>query len=174
MEFAYVKATEGISVSDKLFAQNWGAMKTAGILRGAYDFFHTASSQRTRPISSLKSRATYQRATCRHHWTWKKPAKLTNKWPDIPSAERIDLVLRWLTKVEAATGMKTVIYTRQGWVNDKLPGAEALKDRPLWVADYKSTQTPVIPPQWPTWTFWQFSETRTVLGVNSKMASPQT
>jgi lysozyme len=65
--------------------------------------------------------------------------------------------------------MKTVIYTRKGWVNDNLPGAEALKDRPLWVADYKSTQTPVIPPQWPTWTFWQFSETGTVLGVNSKV-----
>jgi lysozyme len=29
--------------------------------------------------------------------------------------------------------------------------------------------TPVIPPQWPTWTFWRFSETGTVLGVNSKV-----
>jgi hypothetical protein len=37
-----------------------------------------------------------------------------NEWPDIPSAERIDLVLRWLRKVEAATGMKAATYTRKG------------------------------------------------------------
>ena len=37
------------------------------------------------------------------------------------------------------------------------------------MADYKSTQTPVIPPQWPTWTFWQFSETGSVFGVNNKV-----
>ena len=37
-----------------------------------------------------------------------------NEWPDIPSAERIDLVLRWVRKVESVTGMKAVTYTRKG------------------------------------------------------------
>lgn len=130
MEFACVKATEAISVSDKLFAQNWGAMKTAGIMRGAYHFFHPAHRPRTRPIISLKSWATYQQAPCRHHWTWKKPAKLTTS------------------------------------AGHPFGGA----DRPgLAVAHYKSTQTPAIPPQRPTWTFWQFSETGSVFGVNNRV-----
>jgi lysozyme len=54
-------------------------------------------------------------------------------------------------------------------VKDNLPGAEALKDHPLWVADFKSAELPLIPAQWSTWTFWQFSETGTVPGINSKV-----
>ena len=62
----------------------------------------------------------------------------------MPPERRIDLVLRWLKKVENATGMKTVIYTLKGCVKDYLPGAESVKDHPLWVADFKSTDTPRI------------------------------
>jgi lysozyme len=44
IEFAYVKASEGVTVTDSRFAQNWKAMKEAGVMRGAYHFFHPASS----------------------------------------------------------------------------------------------------------------------------------
>jgi GH25 family lysozyme M1 (1,4-beta-N-acetylmuramidase) len=37
------------------------------------------------------------------------------------------------------------------------------------VADFESTETPLIPSQWSTWTFWQFSETGTAPGINSKV-----
>jgi hypothetical protein len=66
--------------------------------------------------------------------------------------------------------MRTVIYTRKGWVKDNLPGAEALKDHPLWVADFQSPDTPRIPAQWAAWTFWQFTETGTVPGVGSAIS----
>ena len=38
--FAFAKATEGTATIDKMFATNWPAMKNAGLLRGAYHFFH--------------------------------------------------------------------------------------------------------------------------------------
>jgi len=44
IEFAHVKASEGVAMTDSRFAQNWKAMKEAGVMRGAYHFFHPASS----------------------------------------------------------------------------------------------------------------------------------
>jgi GH25 family lysozyme M1 (1,4-beta-N-acetylmuramidase) len=38
--FAFIKATEGTSLEDKLFASNWSGARNAGLLRGAYHFFH--------------------------------------------------------------------------------------------------------------------------------------
>src|SRR5260370_25639255 len=41
--FAFAKASEGKSVADVYFADNWSALRAAGILRGAYHFFHPAT-----------------------------------------------------------------------------------------------------------------------------------
>src|ERR1700761_4245634 len=55
--FAFAKASEGMSVPDLYFADNWSGMKKAGILRGAYHFFHPAVTPRRRLRSfSIASR----------------------------------------------------------------------------------------------------------------------
>ena len=41
--FAFAKASEGASVSDLYFADNWSAIRAAGMLRGAYHFYHPAT-----------------------------------------------------------------------------------------------------------------------------------
>ena len=38
--FAFIKATEGTNLEDKSFASNWSGAQNAGLLRGAYHFFH--------------------------------------------------------------------------------------------------------------------------------------
>src|SRR5512143_4019056 len=38
--FVFVKATEGDSYQDPTFDDNWFGAKSAGLLRGAYHFFH--------------------------------------------------------------------------------------------------------------------------------------
>src|SRR5258708_25064270 len=40
MAFAFVKATESTGSTDSQLSVNWPAMKTAGIIRGAYHYFH--------------------------------------------------------------------------------------------------------------------------------------
>src|SRR5438067_4311670 len=37
--FAFIKATEGLGNTDKLFKRNWKKTKEAGVTRGAYHFF---------------------------------------------------------------------------------------------------------------------------------------
>ena len=39
-KFGIVKATEGTGYTDSSFAANWAAMPKAGVIRGAYHFFH--------------------------------------------------------------------------------------------------------------------------------------
>ena len=39
VQFAFVKASEGMTLIDTLFCDNWAAMKAADIRRGAYHFF---------------------------------------------------------------------------------------------------------------------------------------
>lgn len=41
--FAFIKATEGVTLEDKAFASNWTGARTAGVLRGAYHFFHPSA-----------------------------------------------------------------------------------------------------------------------------------
>jgi len=36
----FIKATEGTSLEDKSFASNWAGAQAAGLLRGAYHFYH--------------------------------------------------------------------------------------------------------------------------------------
>ncbi|HEY5241913.1 MAG TPA: GH25 family lysozyme, partial [Polyangiaceae bacterium] len=38
--FAFIKFSEGVSYTSASFAADWAGAKTAGILRGAYHYFH--------------------------------------------------------------------------------------------------------------------------------------
>jgi hypothetical protein len=42
--FGFAKATEGDTLEDSTFAANWAGMKSAGVVRGAYHFFHPSES----------------------------------------------------------------------------------------------------------------------------------
>jgi GH25 family lysozyme M1 (1,4-beta-N-acetylmuramidase) len=50
--FGIAKATEGASFTDSEFATNWPAMKSAGVVRSAYHFFHCDSDPTTQATSS--------------------------------------------------------------------------------------------------------------------------
>ncbi len=39
LDFAYIKATEGVFTVDAMFRRNWVKAKDAGLARGAYHFF---------------------------------------------------------------------------------------------------------------------------------------
>jgi lysozyme len=39
IRFVYIKAAEGVTLTDRDFARNWAAAASAGLRRGAYQFF---------------------------------------------------------------------------------------------------------------------------------------
>jgi len=78
---------------------------------------------------------------------------------------RVPLVLTWLERVEAALGLRPILYTRRGFVQTYFPDPGQLTDYLLWVAHYTGKPAPDVPAGWQDWTFWQFSETGTVPGI---------
>jgi lysozyme len=156
--FAFAKATDGITYVDPEFATNWAAMKSAGLLRGAYHFFEPtddAESQANNFLSAVSL------------GSGDLPAVLDVEITGgVSSAELWSGVSTWLQAVQESTGKQPILYIAPDFWNDNSPDL-ALTSYPLWLADYAST--PTLPDGWTTWKFWQHSETGTVSGVSGSV-----
>ncbi len=168
--FAIMKATEGKTWTDPSFHENWIGAKTAGLLRGAYCYFH--------PDQDPKSQADCFVST----------VKAENDDGELPpildledagklgAAKIISQTKIWLDGVEAAFGRKPMIYSGISFLNTSFsvlgggPPSWA-KDYPFWLAWYPYTYTdgmiPSMPRGWFNWTFWQYSEKGSVNGINA-------
>ncbi|HEY8383673.1 MAG TPA: GH25 family lysozyme [Microvirga sp.] len=159
-QFAFIKATEGGDHLDDRFMENWTGAKRAGVPRGAYHFVY-----------------------------WCRPAHEQAEWfkqnvPQDPDALPPVLDLEWnnhsscpqhvpkevalekarvlLNAMEAHTGKRPIIYTDINFHRDVLEGA--FNDYPYWLRS-----TAAEPEQRYNnrrWTFWQFTTTGRVPGVN--------
>jgi lysozyme len=154
IEFAFAKATDGLTWTDPQFAVNWPAMKAAAILRGAYHFFEPADDAAAQAQFFLQ---TVQLAS-----------------GDLPPALDVETagtsgtvpwagVETWLQTVAAATGVQPFLYIDPTFAAEY--GAPAsLAAYPLWIADYDVAQ-PTLPAGWSTWLIWQHTQSGTVPGV---------
>ena len=160
MRFAFIKATEGTDKLDPDFEKNWSDAKSANIIRGAYHFFRPnqeAAAQATHFIQHVRLEA--------------------GDLPPVLDIENVvgakvpaDLALRiriWLELIEQMTGRKSIIYTSPNFWNEHL--TDEFGEYPLWLANYEIPSPTVIPKGWKTWTFWQYSEQATVVGIDGKV-----
>ena len=80
-------------------------------------------------------------------------------------------MVSWITRfdaeIRAKTGQEPVIYTPPPWWQTCTGGVANFRQLPLWVPDYTSKSSPVLPPGWANWAFWQYSSTGTVSGIQS-------
>ncbi|HEX8187839.1 MAG TPA: GH25 family lysozyme [Pyrinomonadaceae bacterium] len=155
--FAFAKATEGTGVTDPFFAANWAGMKAAGLLRGAYHFFRAAEPAAAQAAHFL-STVGFEPGDL--------PPVLDIEVNDgVTGGPLVGGVQTWLDAVEPAAGATPVIYTNTPFwdahINDQF-GSD-----PLWVAHYTSAPAPSpLPAGWAVWTFWQYSQSIHVNGVN--------
>jgi len=170
--YIFAKATEGDSYADPTFDDNWRGAKTAGLLRGAYHFFHCnvdPKRQANKFMDYVKSM----------NDSAELPSVLDLETNDgQPKEKIISRVKIWLDLVEAAFNRKPIIYSRAIFLQDFLsevgggPPAWA-KDYPLWLAQYPNVYVegsqPALPRGWYSWTFWQYSQTGRVNGINAKV-----
>jgi len=155
IQFAFAKATEGITWSDPEFATNWAGMKTAGILRGAYHFFE--------PDDDAAQQAEFFLQTVQLE-SGDLPPALDVETAAATSAELWQGVQTWLEQVAAATGTTPILYMSPDFADDNdVPSS--LAAYPLWVADY-GVEQPTLPQGWTTWLLWQSSEDGTVAGID--------
>src|SRR5216684_2415566 len=102
--FAFAKASEGASVKDMYFADNWVGMKTAGLLRGAYHFFHPSTDAQVQADLFLQVLASANGGSPLLA-QGDLPAALDLEVADgVAPADIIAGAAQWLAAVQAATG----------------------------------------------------------------------
>lgn len=158
--YCFVKATEGVQSRDPMFAKNWAAMKSVGIIRSAYHFFIASKDPKVQANNFL--------GLTRSVWDTNDlpPVLDLEKNHGIGANEVIDKAGIWLDTVEASIGRRPIIYTFPSFWNEALGNSPRLgANYRLWIAHY-GTNNPWVPGGWKSWTFHQYSESGTVPGVS--------
>jgi lysozyme len=158
--FAFVKATEGVSVVNPFFAADWAGVRSAGLYRGAYHYARPDLSARD-ALAEAENFATVVGAIS-------SPGDLPpvldlESDGGLDAAALVEWTQTFLTAVQEATGRTPIIYTYPSFWANRMGGSTAFTDYPLWIAHY-GLATPTIAP-WARWTFWQHSSTGTVSGI---------
>jgi lysozyme len=163
--FAFAKASEGVTGTDPAFAVNWTGMKAAAIPRGAYHFFHPATSAAAQADHFLQVVGALAPGDLPPMLDLEETMTSPEEWDTVAAGGRVALVLTWLERVEAALGLRPILYTRSGFVEQYLPDPGTLTSYRIWVAQYTSAPAPIVPTGWPDWILWQYSQTGRVSGI---------
>jgi lysozyme len=144
--FAFVKATEGVSIKDSAFAHNWQTMKAVGVIRGAYHFFHPHTSDPVQQAKEfLKTLGKLQPGDL-------PPVLDIEVTDNVKNQVVINAAKQWLAEVEKALlqqtqkPIKPIIYTSPSFW-EQLGNPSDFANYPLWIAHY-GTQNPSIPGPW--------------------------
>jgi lysozyme len=158
--FAFARISDGTTHPDDRFAANWPGMKSAGIVRGAYQYFRASEdpvAQANLVVSALTSAGGLVAGDL--------PVVADVETADGQTSAVIETKLKtWLGAIEKATGKQPLIYTSVGtWPVT----SNAFAGYTLWVANYGVT-CPAMPTGWSKWLFWQTSATGTTKGIPIK------
>ena len=153
IDFAFIKATEGLDDVDPRFRQNWQESGAAGLLRGAYHFLH--------PNLDAAKQAAHFLSVVSLDEDALPPALDVEVTNGVGPAALTACVQTWLDTVAAAVHCKPVVYTDPWFWRENV--AANLDTYPLWLACYAAQ--PELPPGWQCWTFWQHSQGGRVAGI---------
>ena len=152
VQFAFIKATEGVTLRDSRFQRNWRGAQAAGIYRGAYHYFQP----------------NYDAAKQANLFTRTVPLTAGDLPPvlDVEHAQFHDVarmrqgVAIWLRLVERHYGVRPILYSNYSFYQRHLAGH--FDKYPLWLAHYEVDQ-PRLPPG--KWLIWQHSDEAYVPGI---------
>lgn len=173
VSFAFARATIGGHQTDSKFADNWPGMLNAGLIRGAYHFFWPLTPWQEQADNLITTIGSLQHGDLPPALDLEEAVLNADPqhdtWEDIPFDQRLPIIQNWIHAVNQALHIKPVVYTRQNFIENLLGnGVEQLSGSLLWVSHYNVSR-PKIPSAWDTWTWWQFTETDKVSGINGNV-----
>jgi lysozyme len=152
--FAFARVSDGLDVVDERFAENWAAMKRAGIRRGAYQVF--------RANAEPEAQADLLVTAVRRGGRPDLPLVADIESDDgVPPADLRVRLARWLRRVERRTSRRPIVYASPA-MSEVLGGLFGAYH--LWVAHY-DVDCPRLIDGWQRWAFWQRSSSGRVAGV---------
>lgn len=164
IQFAYIKATQGIDWMDSNFINNVRAAKAAGIKWGAY---HYATWNNHDVISDAKKEAAHFMSKVRMLGMPDMPLVLdaeSNEKPPLSPEELLTFIRIFMEEVTKA-GYEIAFYSYPGWINSWLPKNHGLGKYKLWLADYGGPINPVN--GWTKPWMHQYTEKGRVNGIST-------
>lgn len=157
VSFAFIKATEGITLVDSYFQRNWRETKNSGIIRGAYHYF--------KPDKSGIWQARFFLQTVKME-AGDLPAVIdVEEAMGLSRDELIPNIQDFLDEVEKKTKVKPIIYTGYQFYKEHLKGE--FDDYPLWIAHYYQPRLKLNKET--HWDFWQHADNARIDGIKHKV-----
>jgi GH25 family lysozyme M1 (1,4-beta-N-acetylmuramidase) len=157
IKFAIVRIGDG-SYHDRYFAANWAGARSAGLIRGAYQFFE--------PGQDALMQADLVVAAVGRLGPGDLPVTIDVEAPSpgVSSAAYARSIHQWVDRVTAGTGRAPMIYTgRYYW--DPYVASSDFTSLPLWHAQYTTAACPNLNDRWSDWAFWQYTSSGRVAGI---------
>jgi GH25 family lysozyme M1 (1,4-beta-N-acetylmuramidase) len=155
MRFAWFKCVDG-TVPTRYWDVNHPASIKAGLLTGSYGWLYPNN----KVSCKLQAAAYWDRIK---NVPKQLPPVIDFEWtywggsPAFPNYSDLDL---WVTEFTRLNGIKPVLYTAAGYMNQfgAMPAALKAKFSFFWFANY-GTSKPTLPTGFTTWDFWQWAST---------------
>ena len=161
VSFAYIRAGEGTGLVDSEFRANWYRSTGAGLIPGAYLFFHPSED----PVAQARLLLTQLHGVDFTHGDL-LPAIDVEVTDGQPASTIVANLQTLVNAVAASINAYPVIYTAPAWWDGHV-GSTAFAADPLWVANWGVT-TPSVPAfNWggAGWQVWQYSNAGSVAGI---------
>lgn len=165
--FAFVRATAGTLTSDTAYATNRYGARAAGLAVGAYHFANpdTAFNDAGNEASWFLRHAAIGSGDM-------VPVLDLETANGLPPASLTAWAQTWLQQVTAATGVRPIIYTTPTFWSTSMGDTDWFARNGysvLWIAHWTTASQPTVPAAgWGGngWSFWQYSSTGFVPGIN--------
>lgn len=148
VNFAFIKATEGTTFTDKSFLKNWKESREAGFLRGAYHYFTITSDGKKQAEHFIKTVPNEKNTL---------PPVIDIEEVGDNQAKLIVELREYANTIENHYGIKPIFYvnkkTYELYIRDNF------KDYIIWYAVYGSE------PPIDTWTIWQYTDSGNSKGI---------
>ena len=156
LRFVIIKATEGISIIDENFIDNFYQARQNDLIRGAYHFF-TPDEDPVRQARFFIKQVKLEAGDL-------PPVLDVEKAGDLSTKQLRKAVHTWLNVIEKHYGIKPIIYTgysfKLKYLNDGTFDAY-----PYWIAHYYVEQLQYKG----QWSFWQYTDMGRIDGINGSV-----
>lgn len=159
-QFAYVKATEGLNITDAFMSVLVSGARSAGLLTGVYHICWPGEN------TAAAEAAVFLRVAGQYVAPgFLVPVLDLEPRYSIGGAAMVRWIDDWANIVRAAKGVNPIIYCSAS-VAANLHKADPTIDGRyrLWIAGYVSSAQPNTG-GWDNWAFWQYSDSGTVPGI---------
>ena len=152
LRFAFIKATEGTSIIDENFNENFYQAKRNDIVRGAYHFFV--------PDVDARKQAQFFMKQVHLEAGDLPPVLDVEKSGRLNPAQLKRAVRTWLDLVEKHYGVKPILYTGYSFKMKYLSDS-VFNQYPYWIAHYYVNQLSYQG----KWHFWQYTDVGRIDGI---------